>query len=169
MTGKAIVRSFMSSVPGRWYLSKEPRDQRILQILALAFLLTLVWLGVWKPIQDWKLVEQNRLGNAQGTVDWMRTNEMRAREVSQARQGEGASGRALLPLVTRSAESAGIALTRVQPDAEGSVSIILQDQSFNEVVRWLHQIEQNNGVTIERGAFDATTASGRINAQIRLR
>jgi len=167
--GSMTMAKIQQSAPGRWYASKDARDRRILQGLAAASMLTLLWLGVWKPVQDWKSVEQNRLGNAQGTVDWMRTNEARAREVAQSRQGSGEGARALLPLVTRSAEGAGLALTRVQPEDGGSVSIILQDQPFNEVVSWLHQIEQNNGVTIERGAFDATSSPGMINAQIRLR
>jgi general secretion pathway protein M len=166
--GDLTMAKIQQSAPARWYASKDARDQRILQGLAAATLLTVLWLGAWKPIQDWKSVEQNRLENAQGTIDWMRTNEARAREVAQSRQGSGEGARALLPLVTRSAEGAGLALTRVQPEEEGSVSIILQDQPFNDVVRWLHQIEQNNGVTIERGAFDATSSPGTVNAQIRL-
>lgn len=168
MIGTEMLSRIQQSAFGRWYSGKDARERRILQGLAAASLLTLLWLGVWKPVHDWKSVEQNRLGNAQGAVDWMRTNEARAREVAQSRQGNGEGARALLPLITRSAEGAGLALTRVQPEDGGSVSIILQDQSFNAVVRWLHQIEQNNGVTIERGAFDATSAPGMINAQIRL-
>jgi general secretion pathway protein M len=149
-----------------WYRTKDPRDQRVIQILVAATLLTIIWLGIWKPVSDWRDVQKNRLENARTTLEWMKLNEIRAREVAAAQASE-AGDRALLPMITRSAAAAGLALTRVQPEADNAVSITLQNQGFEAVIRWLNQLEQNNGVVVSRVAFDVA-GPGRVNAQLRL-
>lgn len=149
-----------------WYRSKDPRDQRVIQCLLTATLLTAVWLGVWKPVSDWRVVQRNRLDNASATLEWMQVNENRAREAAAA-QESALGDRALLPMITRSAAASGLALTRLQPEADNAVSLTLQNQAFDAVVRWLNQLEQNNGIVVSRVAFDAA-GPGLVNAQLRL-
>ena len=149
-----------------WYRSKDVRDQRVIQGLLTVTLATAIWLGVWKPVSDWRDIQRNRLENARATLEWMQVNESRAREVAAA-QANAQGDRALLPMITRSAAAAGLALTRVQPEADNAVSIMLQSQTFDAVVRWLNQLEQNNGIIVSRVAFDAA-GPGLVNAQLRL-
>jgi type II secretory pathway component PulM len=161
-----MLERLQASAPGRWLAGRERDEQRLILALIGVVILTVLWLSVWKPVADWRAQEDNRYRNAQATLDWMRANEARAREL--ARSGSQVGERSLIPLITRSAELQGITLTRLQPEATGAVSIVLQGQSFNDVVRWLHQLEENNGVTVARVAFDADTRAGLVNAQIRL-
>jgi len=163
----ALFERLRDSAAGRWLVGRERSEQRVIVGLAAATVLTVLWLGIWKPVSDWREVEANRFRNAQATLDWMRANEARARELAATRSAQGGE-RSLMPMITRSAEVQGVQLTRLQPEAGGSVSVVLQAQPFNEVVRWLYQLEQNNGVSVARVAFDADTNPGFVNAQIRL-
>jgi len=162
-----VVQRLQATAPARWYATRERSEQRIVLALGAVTVLTVLWLGIWKPVSDWREVEHNRFGNAQATLDWMRANEARARELAEVGSTQGGE-RSLIPLITRSAEVQGLTLTRLQPEASGAVSVVLQAQPFNEVVRWLHQLEQNNGVIVARIAFDADANPGFVNAQIRL-
>jgi len=155
-----------ASGAGRWFLGREQSEQRIILALGSAVVLVVLWLGIWKPVSDWRDIEDNRYRSAQTTLDWMRANESRAREIARAGSAQ-AGERSLIPVITRSAEVQGLQLTRLQPEASGAVSVVLQGQSFNDVVRWLQQLEENNGVTVMRVAFDADTQPGLVNAQIR--
>lgn len=158
---------FAASGAGRWYFTREPGEQRIVAVLAALVLLALLWLLVWKPVSDWREVADNRYRNAQAELDWMQANEERARAL--AASGGGRQGqRSLVPIITRSAKSQGIEVSRLQPEANGVVSVALQSQPFNDVLSWLHQLEVNNGVQIQRVAVDADGRAGRVNAQIRL-
>lgn len=156
------------SAVGRWFAERESGEQRVVLGLTAVVTLTILWLGIWKPISDWRTLEHNRYENAQSLLDWVQVNEARAREV--ARGGEqGKGNRSLLPLVTRSADAQGIRINRLQPESNSVVSVVIQAQPFNEVLSWLHQLQVNNGISVQRVSIDAEGTSGLINAQIRLR
>jgi general secretion pathway protein M len=157
-----------ASAAGRWYAEREPSEQRVVVVVMAAVAVTVLWLGVWKPISDWRTLEHNRYQNAQSLLDWVQANEGRAREVARG-GGKDGGNRSLLPLVTRSADAQGIRINRLQPESNAVVSVVIQAQPFNEVLSWLHQLQANNGISVQRVSIDAEGTSGLINAQIRLR
>ncbi|MEQ8484102.1 MAG: type II secretion system protein M [Pseudomonadales bacterium] len=163
----SLQSRFLASGPGRWYAGREPGEQRVIAALALALALTIIWLGIWKPVSDWRATEHNRYQNAQAELDWLRANEARARAVAGSGAGGGGQ-RALLPVVTRTAEAQGISLNRFQPESSGAISVSVQAQPFNDLLRWLAQLEENNGVSVQRLTVDAEGRPGMVNAQVRL-
>ncbi len=158
---------FAASGVGRWYLGREPNEQKIIGALALVIALVVLWLAVWKPISDWRTVAHNRYQNAQAQLDWMRANEARARSLAGSGNARGGQ-RSLLPVITRSAQAQGIQVNRVQPESNGVVSVAIQGQPFNDLLAWLNALQENNGVTVLRVALDAEGRPGIVNAQIRL-
>jgi general secretion pathway protein M len=162
-----LRQRFYGSGVGRWYLGREHNEQRIIAGLALLVALSVLWLGLWKPISDWRTVAHNEYQNAQLELDWVKANEARARALARSTAAAGTE-RSLLPIITRSAESLGIQVNRLQPEANGVVSVAVQSQPFNQVLSWLHQLEENNSVLVLRLAVDAEGQPGIVNAQIRL-
>lgn len=158
---------FLASSAGRWYAGREPNEQRVIAALAALIVLAVLWLAVWKPISDWRSVAHNRYQNAQAQLDWMRANESRARALAAGNTRSGGQ-RSLLPVITRAAQAQGVQVNRLQPESGGVVSVSIQTQPFNDVLQWLHQLEENNGVTVLRLAADAQSQPGIVNAQIRL-
>jgi general secretion pathway protein M len=153
----------------RWYASREPHEQPIIAVLAIAIVAAVLWLAVWKPISDWRTLEANRYQNAQTTWEWIQANEAAARERARAADAaSGGSDRSLLPLVTREANSRGIRLNRLQPEGDGAVSVVVQAQPFNAVVEWLVRLQEAHSIDIQRISVDAEGEPGMINAQIRL-
>jgi general secretion pathway protein M len=152
----------------RWYQSREPRERPVIAGLALLVVAALLWLLVWKPVSDWQSVATNRYQNAQETWSWMQANEAQARARSREAASSGASGRSLLPLVTREANGQGIRLNRLQPEADGAVSVVIQAQPFNAVIEWLARLQSAHNVTIQRISVDAEGSPGLVNAQIRM-
>jgi general secretion pathway protein M len=162
-----LQHRFYASGPGRWYSGREHNEQRMIAGLAMAIAVAVLWLAVWKPISDWRAVAHNQHQNAQAELDWVRANEARARALARSSAPAGTE-RSLLPIITRSAESQGIQVNRVQPEANGIVSVAIQGQPFNQLLRWLYQLEENNSVSVLRLAVDADAQPGIVNAQIRL-
>jgi general secretion pathway protein M len=163
-----LQQRFLASGVGRWYQGREANEQWIILVLAVLVTISVLWLAIWSPISDWRQTEHNRYQNAQAQLDWMRANEQRARAVARDTAGGGAE-RSLLPIITRSAQAQGIQVNRLQPEANGVVSVSIQAQPFNDLLSWLHQLQENNGVSVLRLAIDADqSATGLVNAQIRL-
>lgn len=163
-----LQERFAASGVGRWYAGREASEQRVIAGLALAVALTVLWLGVWKPVSDWRTTAHNRYQNAQAELDWVRANESRARALAESGGGRAAGARPLLQIITRSAQTQGIQVNRLQPEGNGAIAVSIQGQPFNELLRWLHSLEENNGVAVQRLAVDAGDQPGMVNAQIRL-
>jgi len=163
-----VLHQLQDSGAWRWYAGREPRERPIIAGLVLVIVSAILWVLIWKPISDWQTLESNRFQNAQATWDWMQANEADAR--ARARQSSTGQGRerSLLPLVTREANSQGIRLNRLQPEADGAVSVVVQAQPFNAVIEWLARLQDSHDVTVQRVSVDAEGKPGLINAQIRL-
>ena len=160
--------SFRHSGIGRWFYGRERNEQFIIATLAAMVVVSVVWLGLWKPVSDWQILEANRQQNAQALLDWMRANEQAAKQTSRANAQGNRGGRALIPVITRAADAHNLKLNRLQPESNGVISVVLQQQSFNQIIRWVSQLHENNGVSIDRASFDSQDTPGYVNAQLRL-
>jgi general secretion pathway protein M len=163
-----VNKAFTRSSVGQWYAGREPNERVIIGWLVFAVVLTVLWAGVWKPLSDWRAVEDNRYQNAHSLLEWMQANESRARSAAKGQQGNRAQ-RSLLPTVTTAAQAEGLVLSRLQPESNGAVSVVLQGQEFNAVIRWLHRLQETNAVSVQRISLDADGRPGYVNAQLRLR
>lgn len=162
-----ITREFRKSTVGRWYYGREHSEQQIIAGLAVLVIITMLWAGAWKPVSDWRAIEINRQQNAQQLLDWMRANEQAARAAASSRQTQSGN-RSLIPVITRAANVHELKLNRLQPESNGVISVILQQQSFNQIISWIAQLEENNGVSVQRASFESEDSPGYVNAQIRL-
>jgi general secretion pathway protein M len=163
-----LQQQFAASAIGRWYYGREPQERTIIAALSVAMAILLLWALVWKPIDDWSEIEDNRYRNAQSLLDWMQANEARARAVAKAQQTGTGGQRSLLPTITSTAAVEGLNLNRLQPESNGAVSVVLQAQPFNALVRWLDKLQSENAITIQRVSVDAEGQPGYVNAQLRL-
>ena len=150
---------------GRWFHGRELNEQRIILGLAALVVVSLLWVAVWKPVSDWREISVLRQNNAQNLSDWLKANEANAKQAANRSQG---NSRSLTPLITKAAAAHEITVNRLQPESNGVVSVVLQQQSFNKIVSWITQLQENNGVTVERASIDQVDAPGYVNAQIRL-
>lgn len=162
-----LMATFRTSGIGRWFYGREQSEQKIIAVIALLVVVALLWAMVWKPVSDWQTVERNRQENAQQLVDWLKSNKDAAKQASQ-NAGTQRGSRALIPVITKAADAHNIKVNRLQPESNGVISVILEQQSFNKIIGWLAQLEENNGVSVERVSFDGQDAQGYVNAQIRL-
>lgn len=165
---EALGRGFAASSTGRWFFGRESSERSIIAGLAAIIVIALLWVMIWKPIGDWRAIEDNRYHNAQTLLDWMQVNEARARAVAKTQPNGGASQRSILPTITTSAAAQGLTLSRLQPESNGAVSVVLQAQPFNALVLWLDNLQTTKGVAIQRISIDAEGRPGYVNAQLRL-
>jgi len=159
---------FRRSGLGRWFYGRERSEQKIILALTALVALLCMWAFVWKPVSDWATLESNRHNNAQQLYDWLQSNEQAARLAARSNQNSQAGG-ARITTINKSAKAHDLLVNRLQPESNGVVSVILQAQSFNQIVSWVSQLEENNGVVVDRANFDEQDAPGYVNAQIRLK
>ena len=155
-----------NSAAARWYAGKEPGERLTFGALAVAAAVVFLWAGVWKPVAAWEEAQADRRTDARNLLDWLKANETRAR--SAVEQGGNETTRSILPIVTRAAEARGLKVGRLQPESDGVVSVTLQDQAFNDLIGWIADLGDNQGITVVRASIDAQETAGLVNAQLRL-
>ncbi|MGI9325489.1 MAG: type II secretion system protein GspM [Pseudomonadales bacterium] len=158
---------FSQTGAGRWFYGREHSERRIIALLAAAIVLTLLWLLLWKPVADWRAVTHNRYENAQASLSWLQANEQKAK--ASASNSAGGGERSVMRVITQAANARNLKLSRVQPEGDEGVSVVLQDQPFTDVLLFVAQLAENNGVRVTRAAIDGSGTPGRVNAQVRFR
>ena len=102
-------------------------------------------------------------------ASWLRANERAAKAAVQASSnGQRGGNRSLIPVITRAATAQEIKVNSLKPEANGVIGVNLEQQSFNKIMTWIAQLEENNGVSVQRISIDGEDAPGYVNAQIRL-
>jgi general secretion pathway protein M len=95
----------------------------------------------------------------------MRLHENEAKAAGQRADATHESG-SLLTVVANSAAHAGLLLLRYHPEGSGGVSVVLQNQSFDSLITWIAELEQDDHVTVKQISVDAQTEPGLVNARI---
>ena len=125
-----------------WYQSREPREQRILQVLAaVAFLVVLYWL-IWAPSVAARDQAKKRFVSNQQTLQWIQDNRG---AVIAARRGDASAARPTgnwTGNVSRSADQIGLTLKGFSPDGNRAVRIQMENQVASQTVLWLQSLQQ---------------------------
>ena len=150
---------------GSWYAGKAKTDRLVIIIVLGLVIVCLFYLTIWQPAADFKEENAARFARELGLSEWITLNKSSLKKASQG-QGNKQQQGGLIPTITSSANKLKIQLGRLQPESNGSVSVVLQNQEFNSTLRWLTLLEQQ-GFQVERLTIDRTDLPGLINAQAR--
>ena len=112
-----------------WYEQREPREQRILQALALLVAAALVYWLIWQPAWDARDAARQRYLANQETLAWIESNA----DAVRAARGGGNTGADLGPNWTS--------------NISRSVRIQMENQPASEMLLWLQAMEEK-GLTL---------------------
>lgn len=135
----APVRARFDALPSRERLVVAGVGSLV--VMALAYLL------LWQPARAFRADAEVRRQAASSVLSLLRSNEQRLR--GQGAQAAGDEG-SLLSLAGRVAASEGVVVTRFNPDARGSVSLVIQETDFDKLLRMLDVLERQHGIHVRQ-------------------
>jgi general secretion pathway protein M len=126
-----------------WWRQRTPREHRMLLVMAALFLATGVWLGVVRPVLDWRTAAGLRAAAAAATL-----GEVRA-AVAALRPQAPAAGPAegLEPLVRRTAEAAGLDIVPTM-SASGQLGVQVSQVRSGPLFAWLSGLETDHRLLV---------------------
>lgn len=147
-----------------WWRERSLREQRLLLVMLALLAVTVLWLGVYRPMQNALSAARER--HQQAVI---RLAEARAGADALRGLKSAALPAPLAPFVTQAANEAGFANAVVAPQGERRVSVSISSARPAPFFSWIAALEAR-GIVVERLsaransdptlAVDATLASG---------
>ena len=170
---KDAMAALQATSAYRWYSTKSQSDKRILQTSFWLAVALLAYAGIWQPLSQFTDRQQQRAAESQRIADWIATNRNALEQVSRqpgaSNSSQRSAGQTGISKVTNSAATFGVTVSRLQPEADGGVSIAVEQQPFNALVQWLANIEGQQGFVTERASIDRGSEDGLVSGQFRFR
>lgn len=152
----------------QWFAGLHARERRIVSGAVVVLLIILVYVLVWEPLSNKRAQLQTSLQAQRNTYAWM---QQAAREIRQlSRQGAGAKKQSgsLLGMINSTAKPVlrGATLKRVEEDRQQGVRVWIEQVAFDDLVRWLGQIEQQYGIRVSSLVSERHNKAGRVNVRL---
>lgn len=129
----------------QWYESREPREQKVLQILGAVLVAVMIYWLLWAPSVNARNQAMQRYVANMQTLEWISANAGAVRAASSGKTST--LPRNWVGDVSRSANAFGLTLKNFTPDGNTSVRIQMEEQAAGQCILWLQSL-QEKGVQI---------------------
>lgn len=156
-----------------FYENLSVSERRSLLVGGVALGLVLIYGLIWLPLQRSVIAMQAQVVKNQELVTWMQNASADVRSIlgnaPAVRTERGDSS--LLALVDNTAKQTnlGQAVRRVEPKGKDEVRVRLEDAPFDDMIRWLTDLQLRYGVQAESVSVDKQPSPGRVNANLTLK
>ncbi|MFL3654640.1 MAG: type II secretion system protein GspM [Halioglobus sp.] len=150
-----------------WFSQLNQREQLSLLLLSSALLLYLLYILVLSPLESQReqLIAQNSaVTESQGRVDAM------VSQLLQLRQGGAKAGakRNLTSVINQSTTRLQLPVMRLQPNSRGEIQVRIENASFNDVLKWLNEMEYTESLLVREVSVTPAASAGRVNITVRI-
>ena len=150
-----------------WFAGLNQREQLSLFVLGIALVLYLLYMLAWAPLAQRReelAVQNESVGESLQRVDAMVSEIIRLREGGVA----STARRNLTSLVNQSTGRHGLQVSRLQPNSRGDIQVRLENAVFDDLLAWLDDVENREGLLVTEIAITRSGTTGRVNATIRI-
>lgn len=129
-----------------WWKGRSLREQRLLLVMFALLAVTIIWLGIYRPVDG--ALSAARARHADAVVRLGETKAKVAAFGQLARGGSPVSG-PLATAITADATAAGFTAATVTPQGERRVSVTIPSARPAAIFGWLARLE-SRGIVVER-------------------
>ncbi len=157
-----VEQALEDSTIVRRFRELPTRQRQASMAAGILVAIVVVYIGIWEPVFDYRENAIDRMTTALQNLEWMQQNETAAR----GRLNSGAENEEVsIAKLSTSARQFGFSLQRIQSMPSGGVSIQLQRQPFNPVLRWLEFLNGEYGYRVVNASLNSY-AEGLVDARI---
>ena len=151
----------------QWFSQFNQREQLSVLLLGLALALYLIYMMLWRPLED--LRDQMEVRN-EGVASLLQTVDAMVSEILVLRDSGTSGGpkKNLMALINSSTSEAGLAVSRIQPNSRGEIQVRIEGETFDELLAWMHVMELRESLLVREVAITQSGTAGRVNATIRI-
>lgn len=154
-----------------WFDNLSLRERGIVFGGGLVAILMFYWLLIWDPMV--RRADELQRGVQEQTrvlTELRQTAAQVTRLRATGAPSRQQSNRSLLAIVDGSSKQTGISgqIKRMQPEGQKSVRLWLEDAPFDDLIRWLNQLQTQHGIAVTAASIDRQDKAGTVKVRLTL-
>ncbi len=152
-----------------WFENLSTRDRRALLLVGVFLLSVGIYYGLWEPLYSGHQRASELVDERRELVAWMRGAAREVRSLaSRSDRATGTGGRSLLATIDATVTAAGLrgAVKRIEPDGQTRVRVWLEQGEFDQMLRWLGELQAKHAVQVLDMRAEPKGATGRVDARV---
>lgn len=150
-----------------WFFQRNQREQMSLLVLGAAVSLYLVYMFVWSPLDTRRAqlaVQNTAIAESRVRVDTM------VSQLLELRDGGAKAGakRNLTSVINESTARFQLPVIRLQPNSRGEIQVRVENALFDDVLKWLHEMEYGQSLLVREVSVTPANSAGRVNVTVRI-
>lgn len=155
-----------------WFNNLDARERKLISVAAVLLVILLFYVMLWQPFfKEYSRLQQSVV-DKEKQVSEMRQLAMQVKQAKamQPQRAGIADGKSLLGTIDFTAKSNQLAdaLKRVQPDGDDKARVSLDNANFDKVVRWLENLQRQQGIEILSSSVEKLSEPGMVNVRLLL-
>jgi general secretion pathway protein M len=151
----------MKQQVNNWWSSLAGREQRLVSIAAVVLGIGVLYWFIWQPLHQAIVTKTTALSRGQLQLAQL---QQALPQLQQASANQGRTGGSLAQIVSNSSRSYNITVSRMQPQND-QLQLVLEDLPFEQLLRWLTQLQTTNGVKLVSLDVSNTDSSGIVRVR----
>jgi len=127
-----------------WWSGLQRREQQLVATAVVVILIGMFYWLVWQPLHQARASQQLVLQSAQRQLSQL---QQAIPQLKAAGDAAVRSGGSLAQIISNSARSLNIRVSRMQPQND-QLTLVLDDLSFEQLLQWLHALQYQHGVNV---------------------
>jgi type II secretory pathway component PulM len=148
-----------------WFDNLQPRERWILIAGIIVVIGVVLWAGVLRPLRTQSAILQAAVEAKQRLL--LDLSRLGTAPTARTPGTQGAD-QTLVVLVTSTAQTHGLSITRSRPNGPSSVEVTLQAVPFDVLVAWLMTLHGTYSVEVESTQLSTARQQGLVNGQVSL-
>lgn len=149
-----------------WWAQAPARDQMSVIIGGTFVLLYILFMLVLKPVYGMRAQEEVKVNSLKGSLENVRNLAAQVVEQNQSATSERSSP--LERIVQQSVSSNNLRVSSMNAAGRDGLRLRFDEAPFEDVLKWLYEMEVTNNLQIKDLSVAATSNSGRVSVNLRL-
>ncbi|MCG9748376.1 type II secretion system protein M [Shewanella sp. Isolate8] len=130
-----------------WWNGLVLREQQLVAACAIVLGVGILYWGIWTPISQAEADARRNLTAQESTLNYVKQTANKIAGLKQAGGKKGFSG-SLSTVVTQSAKSYGLEITRMQPQGN-KIQVWMDEVPFDSLLDYLSDLVQQKGLSLD--------------------
>lgn len=146
------------------------REQLMVQAMGIVAVIVALYFLLWQPAANYMRASEQNLAERQQLLELIHKNRavLQASASAQASSQTALDSQQLVSTVTNLAKQNQLELKRFEPSGDNKVKVWVDQVSFNSMMAWLTQLQQNLNIRVEQVTIEKSDQDGLVSARLTL-